>query len=230
MPPFSQSELLIVAAVLCGLLALVAFAALRWRERRRARSQLDQAIRQEMHIPASLHPVIDPDVCIGSGSCIAACPEGRILGLIDGVATLVNGARCIGHGRCAAECPVGAIKLVFGSAERGVDLPEVDTHFESSRRGVHIIGELAGMGLIKNALTQGLQVAAHLRETLGRGGGQTTDVAIVGAGPAGIAAAAGCRAAGLSFRVLEQDTFGGTVAHYPRQKLVMTEPVELPYV
>jgi dihydropyrimidine dehydrogenase (NAD+) subunit PreT len=96
------------------------------------------------------------------------------------------------------------------------------------------VGELAGMGLIKNALIQGLQVAARLRDTIGRSGGHAgaggaIDVAIVGAGPAGIATAVGCRAAGLSYALIEQDTVGGTVAHYPRQKLVMTEQIDLPY-
>jgi thioredoxin reductase/ferredoxin len=205
----------------------------RWREDRRAKKKLAEAIRLELDVPASLHPVIDPDVCIGSGSCLSACPEGKILGLVDGVATLVNASKCIGHGKCAAECPVGAIKLVFGTAERGVELPEVDEFFETSRPGVHIVGELAGMGLIKNALIQGLQVAGRLRDTIDRsaspGGNGAVDVVIVGAGPAGIATAVGCRAAGLSYALIEQDTVGGTVAHYPRQKLVMTEAVDLPY-
>jgi thioredoxin reductase/ferredoxin len=202
----------------------------RWLEDRRAKRKLAEAVRLQLDIPTSLHPVIDPDVCIGSGSCISACPEGKILGLVDGVATLLNASKCIGHGKCAAECPVDAIKLVFGSAERGVELPEVDQFFETSRPGVHIVGELAGMGLIRNALVQGLQVAAHLGETIGRGTSRDgVDVVIAGAGPAGIATAVGCRAAGLSYALLEQDTVGGTVAHYPRQKLVMTEQVDLPY-
>ena len=199
-------------------------------EGRRARAALDEALRLELATPASLHPVIDPDICIGSGSCLSACPEGKILGLVDGVATLIGASNCIGHGRCAAECPVGAIRLVFGSAERGVDLPEVDGFFETSRPGVHIVGELGGMGLIKNALTQGLQVAARLSLTMSRPrAAGVTDLAIVGAGPAGIATAVGARAAGLSFQVLEQDTLGGTVAQYPRQKLVMSETVNLPF-
>ena len=229
--PREWSILFVGVAVL---VASVYFAARR-REHRRARAALDEAVQMELHVPQSLHPVIDPDVCIGSGSCIQACPEGQILGLINGVATLVNASSCIGHGRCAAECPVSAIKLVFGSAERGVDLPEVDGSFETSRRGVYIVGELGGMGLIKNALTQGLQVAARLRAALGpsTGGGprpsEMVDVAIVGAGPAGIAAAVGARAAGLSYALLEQDTVGGAIAHYPRQKVVMTEAVNLPF-
>jgi thioredoxin reductase/Pyruvate/2-oxoacid:ferredoxin oxidoreductase delta subunit len=228
----------LTSALILGGVILAAILLRRRREERRARDALDEAVRLELHIPASLHPVIDPEICIGSGSCLSACPEGRILGMVNGVATLVSASHCIGHGRCASECPVDAIKLVFGSAERGVDLPELDGHFETSRPGVHIVGELAGMGLIKNALVQGLQVAAHLRDTVDRGGGgggggrrgeRAVDVAIVGAGPAGIATAMGARAAGLSFAIVDQDSVGGTIAHYPRHKVVMTEPVVLPF-
>src|SRR5215471_14142157 len=227
---FSHNRFLLIAVALVAILFAV-YMLRRWLEDRRAKHKLADAIRLELNVPTSLHPVIDPDVCIGSGSCITACPEGKILGLIDGVASLLNAAKCIGHGKCAAECPVDAIKLVFGSAERGVELPEVDEFFETSRPGVHIVGELAGMGLIKNALTQGLQVAARFKDTIERGAATegAVDVVIVGAGPAGIATAVGCRAAGLSYALIEQDTVGGTVAHYPRQKLVMTETIDLPF-
>ena len=54
------------------------------------------------------------------------------------------------------------------------------------------------------------------------------DVAIVGAGPAGLATAVACRASGLTFQVLEQDRWGGTIANYPRHKVVMTDKVTLP--
>jgi thioredoxin reductase/ferredoxin len=223
---------LLWAGVVFTTLVLSAYLARRRLEDRRAKKKLADAVRLELNVPTSLHPVIDPDICIGSGSCISACPEGKILGLVDGIATLLNASKCIGHGKCAVECPVHAIKLVFGSAERGVELPEVDEFFETSRAGVHIVGELAGMGLIKNALTQGLQVAARFKTTLDRKPATTdgaVDVVIVGAGPAGIATAVGCRAAGLTYALIEQDTVGGTVAHYPRQKLVMTQTIDLPY-
>jgi thioredoxin reductase/Pyruvate/2-oxoacid:ferredoxin oxidoreductase delta subunit len=222
----------LIVALLAGALLVAIHTLRRRREQARARDALAEAVRMELDVPPSLHPVIDPDVCIGSGSCISACPEGKILGIVDGVAKLVSASHCIGHGRCAAECPVDAIKLVFGAAERGVDLPELDGHFETARPGVYIVGELAGMGLIKNALIQGLQVAARIGEALDPQRAKkngVADVAIVGAGPAGIAAAVGARAAGLSFAVIEQDTVGGTIAHYPRQKLVMSETVPLPY-
>ncbi len=195
----------------------------------RDQAALRQAQEEGADVPPSLHPVIDTQTCIGSLSCVSACPEGQILGVVDGAATLIRGAACIGHGRCSLECPVDAIKLVFGSSERGVDLPEVDTHFESSRPGVFIVGELGGMGLIKNAMIQGLQAASHLARSL-RGGPHTSmlDVLIVGAGPAGLGCAAALKQAGLRFSVVERDALGGAVTVFPRHKVVMTETVELP--
>ena len=129
------------------------------------------------------------------------------------------------------ECPVGAISLVFGTSARGIDLPEVNSTFETSRPGVHIVGELGGMGLIKNAITQGVQLGQHFGQSLKSVASDTvSDVVIVGAGPAGLATAMGLRQAGLTFRVLEQEELGGTIAHYPRQKVVMTARVDLPIV
>ncbi len=215
------------------LLVLAGAAMLFLRHRRQVRDTAtwERTLERGLHIPASLHPIIDPDLCIGSLSCLKACPEGDILGVVDGAAKLINPSRCIGHGRCALECPVGAIKLVFGTSERGVDLPEVDEFFESSRPGVHVVGELGGMGLIRNATVQGAQAAERLGKVLDRRQQPgVVDVAIVGSGPAGLATALGCRAAGLSFRVLEQGSVGGTISNYPRQKLVMTEALELPLV
>lgn len=223
--------LAVVASSVIGVVGgLIGYVVVRRRHEERNEQALRRAQELELDIPPTLHPVIDPDVCIGSLACVSACPEGDVLGLVGGRAALVAGSECIGHGRCAAECPVGAISLVFGTAKRGVDLPELDQFFETSRPGVHIIGELGGMGLIKNAVTQGRQCIEELakRCTAGSGDLSRFDVVIVGAGPAGLSAAVSCRAAGLRHCVLEQDTLGGTIAQYPRQKVVMTERVELP--
>lgn len=226
-------ELLVSGIVLLVLLlAALVFFAQRKKLERRGEETLKLAQAEGQMIPLSLHPVIDPVLCVGSFSCIKACPEGEIIGIVDGVATLVEAAHCIGHGTCADECPVGAIKLVFGTAERGVDLPEADERFESSRPGVFIVGELGGMGLIKNALRQGLLVGRSIKDRIKKApeapGVEVTDVVIVGGGPAGIASAISCREQGLSVRVFEQESLGGAIAHYPRGKVVMTEQIEMP--
>jgi putative YpdA family bacillithiol system oxidoreductase len=223
------TDLIIVgSSALSIVLGVAYYFALRGRRQMRDLARLKKSVADKSNTPPSLHPVIDPNICIGSLSCVKACPEGDILGLVEGKATLVEGSHCIGHSKCATECPVDAIKLVFGSKTKGVDLPETDDRFESSRPGVYIVGELGGMGLIKNALRQGIEVSKVLKREVKGAGGDSVDVAIVGAGPSGIATAVGCRDAGLSFRLLEQDTLGGTVAHYPRGKVVMSETVNLP--
>jgi thioredoxin reductase/NAD-dependent dihydropyrimidine dehydrogenase PreA subunit len=225
------SELWVAVWTSVGLLTLATlwlFARHLSRERRERR-RMEQVRVAGLHLPPSLHPAIDPDVCIGSAACVAACPEGDVLGLVGGAGRLIHGAACIGHGRCAAECPVGAIRLVFGTAERGADIPHLTPTFETSRPGVYIAGELGGMGLIRNAVRQGVGAARDAVSRLGRDRRRDqVDVAIVGAGPAGLGATLACVERGASYALLEQETFGGTVAHYPRQKLVLTEPIEVP--
>ena len=178
--------------------------------------------------PPSLHPVVDPLLCIGSSGCVRACPE-QALGIVDGRATLVRPAACIGHGACAAACPVQAIALVFGTERRGVDIPHVDPNFETNVPGVFIAGELGGMGLIRKAAEQGRQairtIASRPRT------GAALDVLIVGAGPAGIAAGLAAVDAKLAYRLIEQEAdLGGSVYHYPRHKIAMTQPFDLPIV
>ena len=182
--------------------------------------------------PVSLHPTIDPNRCIGCGSCVAACPEmpsHQVLGMVHRKATLVGPSDCIGHGACRAACPVDAITLVFGSERRGVDIPNIKPNFETNIPGLFIAGELGGMGLIRNAIEQGRQA---MESIVGRrnGKGAAVDVVIVGAGPSGIAASLTAQQHGLHYVTLEQDSLGGTVASFPRRKLVMTAPADLPLV
>jgi len=184
--------------------------------------------------PASLHPVIDTVRCIGCGSCVKACPEQpehHVLGLIGNKAQLVSPSDCIGHGACRSACPVDAITLVFGSAQRGIDIPLLSPSFESTVPGIFIAGELGGMGLIRNALSQGMQAvnAIHKHRPRARGAG-VLDLLIVGAGPAGFAASLTALSHGLKFSTVEQDSLGGCVFQYPRAKMVMTSPVTLPLV
>ncbi len=183
--------------------------------------------------PPSLHPVIDPLKCIGCSACINACPEmpgHRVLGLIHGKAELVSPTDCIGHGACFASCPEGAISLVFGTEKRGVDIPHVSANFETNVPGLFIAGELGGMGLIRNAIEQGSQAMRAISGMKGNTETETLDTLIVGAGPAGISASLAAMEQGLKYATIEQDALGGTVAHFPRRKLVMTAPAKLPLV
>jgi thioredoxin reductase/ferredoxin len=207
-----------------------------WYVRRRSRllqdsaAALEESVKTGMTEPASLHPVTDPARCIGCGACVRACPEGNVLGLIEGKAHLVNPTHCIGHGACKRACPMDAISLVFGTEKRGVDIPFVQEDFQTNVSGIYIAGELGGMGLIRNAITQGRQAMDAIARLGGMGKGNDLDVVIVGAGPAGFAASLGAMEKKLRFVTLEQESFGGTVAHFPRGKIVMTAPVKLPIV
>jgi len=183
--------------------------------------------------PASLHPVINPNKCIGCRACIAACPEmpeHAVLGMVRRKAELISPTDCIGHGACQAVCPEDAIALVFGSEIRGVDIPYVAPNFESNVPGIFIAGELGGMGLIRNAIEQGRQAMEAIASRAQSRHGDTLDAFIVGAGPAGFAASLAAKERGLNTVTVEQDSLGGTVAHFPRGKLVMTAPAILPLV
>jgi putative YpdA family bacillithiol system oxidoreductase len=183
--------------------------------------------------PKSQHPHIDTNYCIGCATCTTVCPEGDVLAMIAGKAVIVNGHKCIGHGLCADACPVGAITMVLASPSMGADMPYLTPEHETTIPGLFIVGELGGLALIKNAVNQGRDCVDTIKLRLTQHfSAQSTegiyDVLIIGAGPAGISAALRAIENKLSYITLERDEVGGTVAKYPRQKLVMTSPVEFP--
>ncbi len=198
------------------------------KESRIVEEKIKKAKEMGTHEPVSLHPVVDVNSCIQSGACIRACPEKDVLGIRNGKATTINASRCIGHSACFIACPVGAISLHIGTEQRGVQLPHVNPNFEASIPGIFIAGEIGGMGLIKNAVEQGRQAVDNLMKTLDNTSATEYDLIIVGSGPAGIAASLQAKKNGLRFLTLEQDTLGGTVFTFPRSKIVMTSPMDLP--
>ncbi len=225
-------SLLMIALIYGSPLALIAGIYLFKRHRAsiRARSILDESVEAGLTEPSSLHPVIDPALCCGAAACVAACPEGTILGVISGKAALIDPTACIGHGACAAACPTNAIDLVFGTQTRGIDLPVVTPDFETNIPGLYIAGELGGMGLIRNAMTQGHQAVEAIGKSRPIANDGNLDLLIIGAGPAGLAASLTAKSLGINYQVIEQESLGGTVAHFPRGKLVMTQHVDLPLV
>lgn len=178
--------------------------------------------------PVSLHPFIDINSCISSGACIEACPEKDIIGLVNGRATVINASQCIGHGACFHACPVEAISLRIGTETRGVELPHVNANYETNVKGIFIAGELGGMGLIKNSVEQGRLAVDAIASTITAQKEGLYDLVVIGAGPAGIAATLNAKKHQLKAITLEQDTLGGTVFTFPRSKIVMTNPMDLP--
>ena len=189
-----------------------------------------KAVEEGLNEPVSLHPYVDVNRCIGTGACVEACPEKDILGIRRGKATVINASRCIGHGACFHACPTEAISLRIGTEKRGVDLPHVSKNFETNVPGIFIAGELGGMGLIKNAVEQGKQATENIVRSLKKNHNADYDLIIVGAGPAGISASLTAKKHQIKFLLVEQDTLGGTVYSYPRNKLVMTAPMDLPLI
>jgi thioredoxin reductase (NADPH) len=216
-----------LAAILC-----IAVIAIYLRKKSKASKIVDEKIKiakeTGLYEPVSMHPVVDVNSCIQTGACISACPEHDILGIRNGKATIINASQCIGHGACFHACPTQAISLRIGTEKRGVDLPHVNQNFESNVPGMYIAGELGGMGLIKNAVEQGKQAAENIVKSLKKNHKATYDLIIVGAGPAGIAACLTAKKHNLIFLLLEQDTLGGTVFTFPRKKIIMTSPMNLP--
>jgi thioredoxin reductase (NADPH) len=216
-----------VVFLFCG---LVIFIYLRKQQKtsKVVEAKIEKAIQDGTFEPVSLHPVIDPYSCIKSGACIEACPEKDIIGIVNGRATLINASQCIGHGACFHACPVEAISLVIGTEKRGVDLPHVSQNFETNVPGIYIAGELGGMGLIKNSVEQGEAAVDSIIKSGFKRDASMYDLIIVGAGPAGISASLTARKNNLNFLTLEQDSLGGTVFNFPRSKIVMTAPMNLP--
>lgn len=193
---------------------------------------LEKNTKNNLTEPSTLHPVINDRLCVGCGSCVTACPEGEILQMINHKAVLVYATKCVGHGACEAACPMGGIDLVFGTKARGMEIPRITPDYETNIPGLYIAGELGGMGLIRNAIKQGRLAAYHAVEHLESLANLQTDVDVfvVGAGPAGFSAGLASLEKGVKYKVIDQNTFGGTIFNFPRQKIVTSHPLDMAIV
>ncbi len=200
------------------------------KQTKKATHKLQQSIESQTNEPLTLHPHIDPALCAGCGNCVNACPEGKILQLINSKAVLVTPTKCVGHGECERACPTGAISLVFGTKTRGMEIPRISTNYETNVSGLYIAGELGGMGLIRNAVKQGNLATMHAISNLKSKEKTDTDILIIGAGPAGLSSGFTAIQNNKKYICLEQNSIGGTIYNFPRQKVVMTHPAEVPGV
>jgi heterodisulfide reductase subunit A-like polyferredoxin len=223
---FLEDHLELVGVLL--FFAIAFFAILRRkRQHSKATKVLNEVIRAQQNEPLSLHPQIDLTKCTGCAACVAVCPEGDILKLINHQAVLIKPTKCVGHGECERSCPRDAITLVFGTKTRGMEIPRITSNYETNVPGLYIAGELGGMGLIRNAVKQGNLAALHALSHLAAKAADV-DLLVVGAGPAGISASLTAIEKKASYLCIEQNTFGGTISNFPRQKIVMTAPAILP--
>lgn len=222
-----------VFVLLTGLLVLLD----QW-QRRIAQIQRDKVVEEIRDAeergtekPLTQYPHIDVQACIGCGSCIAACPEDGVLGLVDGIARVIHGSRCIGHGLCEVACPVAAVKVGLGDLALRPDVPVLSEQLETSVPGIYLAGELGGFGLIRNAVNQGVKaveaIAADLRASRSRSS-RELDLLIVGAGPAGLGASLKATELGLRYVTIDQDDTASTVRKYPRRKLTIVGTLEFP--
>ncbi len=110
-------------------------------------------------------------------------------------------------------------------------LPEVNEDGTTRVPGVRVVGDLTGVPLLKFSADTGARaVQAILREpdfAQRKGGEGVVDVAIVGGGVSGIAAAREAKKAGLSYVVFEAAQEFSTIANFPKAKPIYTYPTEM---
>lgn len=108
-------------------------------------------------------------------------------------------------------------------------LPEIREDGTTTLPGVRVVGDLTGIPLLKFSSDSGARaVRAMLREPDLREprtpAPNVVDLAIVGGGVSGIAAAIEAKKAGLSFAVFEASEVFSTVANFPKGKPIYTYP------
>lgn len=195
-------------------------------DRRRRRVESAKRVTQPAPAARKRLPMIDTATCLGCYACVDACPF-DVLEVERYVAVVARPEECCGVVLCEQVCPNGSLRVEDG--EPIVDRPATSSELESQDvNGLFLAGDLTGLPLIKNAINQGVRVIDHLATSLPRRRSAKLDVAIVGAGPAGLSAALRAKEKGLTYVVLEQASVAASIKSFPRDKIVHDPPLELP--
>jgi len=111
-----------------------------------------------------------------------------------------------------------------GTIER---LPTVQADGTTNVPGLRVVGDLTGIPLLKFAADSGAKAARAVAEELPTGrSGEIPDLAIIGGGVSGVAAAMEAKRLGLSFKLFEATEAFSTVANFPKRKPIYTYPAD----
>jgi thioredoxin reductase/formate hydrogenlyase subunit 6/NADH:ubiquinone oxidoreductase subunit I len=161
--------------------------------------------------------------------CIAACSFGTIS--VDGATQDIHiSDRCAGCGACAGACPNDAIFMTwrpYTVADFPDPMPQSTASGATNAEGVFVAGDVSGAALIRIAINDAVRAVDSIQPRQSSSGVPHVDVAIVGSGPAGLAAALRCRERNLTCQVLERDRLASTIRSYPKNKHVMAEPANV---
>ncbi len=108
--------------------------------------------------------------------------------------------------------------------------PELDRHFQTNIKGLHIIGAANGSPLLKTCINEGVEVIRSIQRLMppSREPGEAVDLIIVGAGPAGLSAALEAQERGYRFLLFEHSRPLNTILNFPQGKHIYAEPDSLP--
>lgn len=112
--------------------------------------------------------------------------------------------------------------------------PELTERGETSLPGVFVVGDLTGIPLLKLAaesgykFVRGLSDDRHFAKRRGSKAAGVLDLLIIGAGPAGVAAALTAKAQGLQYEIVESTVPFNTIVNFPKGKPIFAEPSDRP--
>jgi thioredoxin reductase (NADPH) len=176
---------------------------------------------------------VNLEKCVGCANCVNACPT-AVLEIVKHKSTIVAESNCTSCRACEEVCPSGALTMApEGAPPRLIDLPDLDSHYQSNVPGLYLIGEAAGKSLVKNSANLGRRVVEHMLHgglRVGDAGraGADVEVLCVGSGPGGLAAALTANRAGLRYAILEKErVYASTIQFCPKGKTFMAEPFDV---